>query len=154
MILCICDRVFMSWKIQAGTQFWDESLAREVAENKLTEASVDRSDLFDFFFQDFKGGAFQSQHQQENLYLLCRLLCLALSIPVILLWCRYCIVLFAGIAAEGLVYGEAEGGESDENLYKAIISGLQPPWGPSKVSSCFSLSHVFSLSSGIRYYAT
>jgi len=74
---------------QAGTQFWDESLAREVEENKLTEASVD----------------------------------------------RYCIVLFAGIAAEGLVYGEAEGGESDENLYKAIISGLQPPWGPSKMSN-------------------
>lgn len=28
--------------MQAGTQFWDESLAREVEENKLTEASVDR----------------------------------------------------------------------------------------------------------------
>lgn len=29
--------------MQAGTQFWDASLAREVEENKLTEASVDRS---------------------------------------------------------------------------------------------------------------
>lgn len=74
---------------QAGTQFWDASLAREVEENKLTEASVD----------------------------------------------RYCIVLFAGIAAEGLVYGEAEGGESDENLYKAIIGGLRPPWSPGKMSN-------------------
>lgn len=57
--------------------------------------------------------------------------------------CRYCIVLFAGIAAEGLVYGEAEGGESDENLYKGIISGLRPPWGPGRVGfrdiSCYSL---------------
>ncbi|KAG0577966.1 hypothetical protein KC19_5G195200 [Ceratodon purpureus] len=74
---------------QAGTQFWDESLAREVEQNRLTEASVD----------------------------------------------RYSIVLFAGIAAEGLVYGEAEGGESDENLYKGIISGLRPPWGPGRMSN-------------------
>eukprot|EP01018_Ginkgo_biloba_P029778 Gb_19836 [translate_table: standard] len=41
---------------------------------------------------------------------------------------RYCMVLFAGIAAEALVYGEAEGGESDENLFKAIVSLLRPPW--------------------------
>lgn len=74
---------------QAGTQFWDESLARESEQNRLTEASLD----------------------------------------------RYCIVLFAGIAAEGLVYGEAEGGESDENLYKGIISGLRPPWGPGRMSN-------------------
>lgn len=35
--------------MQAGTQFWDESLAREVEENKLTEASVDRSVSFEFY---------------------------------------------------------------------------------------------------------
>ena len=42
-------------------------------------------------------------------------------------------MLFAGIAAEGLVYGEAEGGESDENMYRGVISQLHPPWGPGKV---------------------
>lgn len=65
-------------------------------------------------------------------------------------WCRYCIVLFAGIAAEGLVYGEAEGGESDENLYKAIISGLRPPWGPGKVSSLNPCHMFFSASTFIK----
>lgn len=48
---------------------------------------------------------------------------------------RYCIVLFAGIAAEALVYGEAQGGESDENLYKAVVSQLQPPWSPPQMSN-------------------
>ena len=42
-------------------------------------------------------------------------------------------VLFAGIAAEALAYGEAEGGESDENLFKAFVGELQPPWPPAKV---------------------
>lgn len=40
---------------------------------------------------------------------------------------RYCMVLFAGIAAEALVYGEAEGGENDENLFRSICVLLQPP---------------------------
>lgn len=66
-------------------------------------------------------------------------------------WCRYCIVLFAGIAAEGLVYGEAEGGESDENLYKGIISGLRPPWGPGKVSSFYLCMMFLSAFIFIRY---
>eukprot|EP00249_Psilotum_nudum_P019327 c27195_g1_i1 orf=268-1230(+) len=48
---------------------------------------------------------------------------------------RYCMVLFAGIAAEALVYGEAEGGENDENLYKSIVSILRPPWTPSEMSN-------------------
>ncbi len=52
--------------------------------------------------------------------------------------CRYCIVVFAGIAAEALVYGDAEGGENDENLYKALISQLRPPWGPGKVGNVIS----------------
>ncbi|XLR10127.1 hypothetical protein S83_038065 [Arachis hypogaea] len=40
---------------------------------------------------------------------------------------RYCMVLFAGIAAEALVYGEAEGGENDENLFRNIWLLLEPP---------------------------
>eukprot|EP00897_Mesotaenium_endlicherianum_P004044 jgi/Mesen1/3668/ME000202S02757 len=41
----------------------------------------------------------------------------------------------AGIAAEALVYGEAEGGESDENLFKALVLELQPPWSAAKMSN-------------------
>ncbi|XP_078439193.1 ATP-dependent zinc metalloprotease [Wolffia australiana] len=40
---------------------------------------------------------------------------------------RYCMVLFAGIAAEALVYGEAEGGENDENLFRGVCILLEPP---------------------------
>ena len=28
--------------MQAGTQFWDESLAREVEQNRISEATLDR----------------------------------------------------------------------------------------------------------------
>jgi len=35
--------------------------------------------------------------------------------------------LFAGIAAEALVYGEAEGGENDENLFKGTCLLLDLP---------------------------
>ncbi|CAM6104316.1 unnamed protein product [Calypogeia fissa] len=47
---------------------------------------------------------------------------------------RYSIVLFSGMAAEALIYGEAQGGESDENLYKAVVAKLQPSWSPAKMS--------------------
>ena len=47
---------------------------------------------------------------------------------------RYCMVLFAGIAAEALVYGEAEGGENDENLFMGICILLQPPLSVAEVS--------------------
>ncbi|KAL2922578.1 Ethanolamine ammonia-lyase light chain [Bienertia sinuspersici] len=40
---------------------------------------------------------------------------------------RYCMVLFAGIVAEALVYGEAKGGKNDENLFESICVLLQPP---------------------------
>ncbi|KAM7269188.1 hypothetical protein ACFE04_024685 [Oxalis oulophora] len=66
---------------QAGTQFWDAKMDKEVAEGKLSGRSFD----------------------------------------------RYCMVLFAGMAAEALIYGEAEGGENDENLFKSICGALQPP---------------------------
>ena len=47
---------------------------------------------------------------------------------------RYCMVLFAGIAAEALVYGEAEGGENDENLFMSICILLQLPLSVAEVS--------------------
>ncbi|XP_010260608.1 PREDICTED: uncharacterized protein LOC104599679 [Nelumbo nucifera] len=48
---------------------------------------------------------------------------------------RYCMVLFAGIAAEALVYGEAEGGENDENLFRSISVLLQPPLSIAEMSN-------------------
>ncbi|PIA37735.1 hypothetical protein AQUCO_03000339v1 [Aquilegia coerulea] len=48
---------------------------------------------------------------------------------------RYCMVLFAGIAAEALIYGEAEGGENDENLFRSICLLLQPPLSIAEVVS-------------------
>lgn len=48
---------------------------------------------------------------------------------------RYCMVLFAGIAAEALVYGEAEGGENDENLFRSICLLLQPPLSVAEMSN-------------------
>ena len=40
--------------------------------------------------------------------------------------CRYSMILFAGIAAEALIYGEAEGGENDENLFRSLCILLNP----------------------------
>ncbi|GKU93441.1 hypothetical protein SLEP1_g7035 [Rubroshorea leprosula] len=46
---------------------------------------------------------------------------------------RYCMMLFAGIAAEAMVYGEAEGGENDENMFSIICVLLQPPLSVAQV---------------------
>ncbi|CAH9053973.1 unnamed protein product [Cuscuta europaea] len=48
---------------------------------------------------------------------------------------RYCMVLFAGIAAEALVYGEAEGGENDENLFRSTCILLDPPLSVAQMSN-------------------
>ncbi|XP_028062740.1 uncharacterized protein LOC114266049 [Camellia sinensis] len=48
---------------------------------------------------------------------------------------RYCMVLFAGIAAEALVYGEAEGGENDENLFRSVCILLEPPLSVAQMSN-------------------
>ncbi|OWM67830.1 hypothetical protein CDL15_Pgr010768 [Punica granatum] len=74
---------------QAGTQFWDEKMDKELAEGRLS------------------GTAFN----------------------------RYCMVLFAGIAAEALIYGEAEGGENDENLFRSICVLLDPPLSIAQMSN-------------------
>ncbi|KAF3436975.1 hypothetical protein FNV43_RR19728 [Rhamnella rubrinervis] len=74
---------------QAGTQFWDEKMANDLAEGRLDGIAFD----------------------------------------------RYCMVLFAGIAAEALVYGEAEGGENDENLFRSTCLLLQPPLSVAEMSN-------------------
>lgn len=48
---------------------------------------------------------------------------------------RYCMVLFSGIAAEALVYGESLGGENDENLFRSICNQLQPPFSIAQMSN-------------------
>ncbi|CAL4889711.1 unnamed protein product [Urochloa decumbens] len=65
---------------QAGIQFWDEKMKKELAEGHLSSTAFD----------------------------------------------RYSMILFAGIAAETLVYGEAEGGENDENLFRSLCLLLNP----------------------------
>jgi hypothetical protein len=51
--------------------------------------------------------------------------------------------LFARITAKALVCGHAEGGENDENLYKALVSQLRLPWGPGKVGNIISLYQFY-----------
>ncbi|KAK4715110.1 hypothetical protein R3W88_021017 [Solanum pinnatisectum] len=60
---------------------------------------------------------------------------------------RYCMVLFAGIAAEALIYGEAEGGENDENLFRSISILLEPPLSVAQMSNQarWSLLHSYNL---------
>lgn len=48
---------------------------------------------------------------------------------------RYSIVSMAGIAAEAINYGEAEGGESDVQALLRLLTTLQPPWTERNVRS-------------------
>ncbi|PHT89211.1 hypothetical protein T459_04324 [Capsicum annuum] len=52
---------------------------------------------------------------------------------------RYCMVLFAGIAAEALIYGEAEGGENDENLFRSISVLLEPTLSVAQIFTIMAL---------------
>lgn len=49
-------------------------------------------------------------------------------------------ILFAGTAAEALVYGEAEGGENDENLFRSLCVLLNPPLSVAQVRIILLLS--------------
>lgn len=55
----------------------------------------------------------------------------------------YYIILFARITTETLVYGDAEGSENDENLYKALVFQLCLPWGLGKVGNVISLYQFY-----------
>ncbi|XP_030527168.2 uncharacterized protein LOC115738634 [Rhodamnia argentea] len=74
---------------QAGTQFWDDKMDKELAEGRLSGTAFD----------------------------------------------RYSMVLFAGIAAEALIYGDAEGGENDENMFRSLCVLLEPPLSVSQMSN-------------------
>jgi hypothetical protein len=55
----------------------------------------------------------------------------------------YYIILFVGITLEALVYGDAEGGENDEKVYKTLVFQLCLPWGPGKVGNVISLYQFY-----------
>jgi len=46
---------------------------------------------------------------------------------------RLSIVVMAGIAAEALKYGRAEGGVSDEQSLAGFLSSVQPPWSGARI---------------------
>ena len=98
--------------LQAGTQFWDQTLEGELRQGRLTNASFDRCIVVALLINSISRFA--------NASFSCGVF-------------RYSMILFAGIAAEAIVFGEAEGGESDENLFKAIVSVIRPPWTPAQV---------------------
>ncbi|KAK3287630.1 hypothetical protein CYMTET_4874 [Cymbomonas tetramitiformis] len=47
----------------------------------------------------------------------------------------YNVVIFAGIAAEAIRYGRAEGGGSDVDIYESLAGAFQPPWPRERVSN-------------------
>ncbi|KAL5977495.1 hypothetical protein ACLOJK_021842 [Asimina triloba] len=129
----------------AGTQFWDEKLENELAEGRLSSASFDSPILTTLIQTALRSRfiliktidivnahahVFRSMTDAQ-----------ANDMP------RYCMVLFAGIAAEALVYGEAEGGENDENLFRSISVLLQPPLSTAQMSNQarWSVSQAYNL---------
>ena len=46
---------------------------------------------------------------------------------------RLSIVIMAGIAAEAIKYGRAEGGVSDEQALSGFLTTIQPPWGIGRI---------------------
>jgi hypothetical protein len=48
---------------------------------------------------------------------------------------RYSCVVMAGIAAEAIEYGQAEGGAGDETALISLLAQLSPPWSPSAVKA-------------------
>jgi hypothetical protein len=48
---------------------------------------------------------------------------------------RYSCVLMAGIAAEAIEYGQAEGGAGDEAGLVSLLSQLSPPWSPLSIKA-------------------
>ncbi|KAK7819710.1 hypothetical protein CFP56_039599 [Quercus suber] len=101
---------------QAGTQFWDEKMANDLANGRLDGTAFDR--LAGTQFWDEKMANDLANGRLDGTA-----------------FDRYCMVLFAGIAAEALVYGEAEGGENDENLFMGICILLQPPLSVAEMSN-------------------
>ncbi|PPS09561.1 hypothetical protein GOBAR_AA11085 [Gossypium barbadense] len=126
---------------QAGTQFWDENMNNEMAEGQLSGSTFDslRGETLTMLSRDdsLKKASwfllavhFNSlfHHQAGSDYPML----IPLRMPA---YGRYCMVLFAGTAAEALVYGDAEGGENDENLFRSISVLLQPPLSVAQMSN-------------------
>ncbi|MBA0660392.1 hypothetical protein Goklo_012413 [Gossypium klotzschianum] len=114
---------------QAGTQFWDENMNNEMAEGQLSGSTFDR--LVGQVFSIFHAG---SDYPMLILLRMPAYGSLKYNMGHDLLF-RYCMVLFAGTAAEALVYGDAEGGENDENLFRSISVLLQPPLSVAQMSN-------------------
>lgn len=48
---------------------------------------------------------------------------------------QWTVVVMAGIAAEAIEYGRAEGGAGDETSLVRLLGSLKPPWGPERIKA-------------------